>query len=80
MFGFGTLPALWDPWPLFSFCILDPFGPFGTLGPYFVFVHWTPLGLLGPLALKSSYLVPLWALRPSGPLARAWLVVPINVY
>ena len=33
---------------------LGPFGPFGTLGPYIIFVSWTPLGpfgTLGPLRL-----------------------------
>ena len=29
-----------------------PLEPFGTLGPYSIFVSWTPLGPLGPLALK----------------------------
>ena len=34
------LPRIW---------ILDPLGPFGTLGPYLKVVFWTPWALLGPL-------------------------------
>ena len=28
---------------------MGPFGPFGTLGPYLIFVSWTPLGPFGTL-------------------------------
>ena len=49
MEDFGPLGPFWDPWPLFKSRILDPLGPFGTLGPYLIFVFWTPWALLGPL-------------------------------
>jgi len=68
--------------------VFGPLGSFGTLGPYNLFVSWTPLGPLGPLALiLSLYLGPFWDLlgplalkylsswtpwRPLGPLALEW--------
>ena len=64
-FGHWTIWALWDlgalgPFgPFGTFGTLGPYlrldlgplGTFGTLGPYHIWVSWTPLGPLGPLAL-----------------------------
>ena len=46
---------------------LDPLGPFGTLGPYLIFVSWTPLGPFGTLGPFGPF-GPFGTLGPFGPL------------